>query len=144
MDTYLKQLLRDGQATQPVAPFVSAAKYYARMDMMVFLQTDVAHRSEPVDAFLTVLLHPENDEEVIGIKLKGVRHTFEEVRKRWNLTDEDFILWHEVLAVALERGLGDAIIDSVSERRRRYSQARKIAIDAGQIRIADVARATAA
>lgn len=88
--------------TQEESKFAPVARYYSAMDLMLYVSEDCSYRASRIDAFLTVLLHPQDD-RVVGIKLKGVRFLFERVKAILGLSDSEFLPLVRVLEVALTR-----------------------------------------
>jgi hypothetical protein len=114
------------------APFEPCARYFEAMDILVYLEEDVAYRADRVDPFLTLLWHPSKH-EAIGVKLKGFRFLFERMQATLkphgvSLEDSQFLSLVSALEVAMTAGLG-AVITADAERRRieeRYAEARRL------------------
>lgn len=85
-----------------VPKFVAGAKYDADLDMLLYLQEPVSFRADRVDAFLTLLWHPRDD-RMVGVKLKGWRKVFGEMKVLLDLKEEAFF----PLVKALEFGLAE-------------------------------------
>lgn len=87
-----------------VPEFVPGARYYADLDYLLYMQECRSYRADRVDDFLTVLWHPDED-RLIGVKFKGWRLMFDELKEKMGWEDEDFF----PLVKALEYGLVEAI-----------------------------------
>jgi hypothetical protein len=130
----LDRLLPAGWTGSLDGPFESAAKYFDAMDVLVYLEEDVAYRSDRVDPFLTLLWHPSKN-EAIGVKLKGFRFLFERIqalRKSERVEESEFLSLVYALEVAITAGLG-AIITADAEQKRinekrieKYAEARRL------------------
>ncbi len=150
----LDELLADFNDGELV-PFAPAARYYEPMDCVIYLKEDVSYRADRVDAFLTLLWHP-NENKAVGVKLKGFRWLFQ----RWQafcrdekdvaVPDEHFVPLLKAIEIALTARLGEIIThDAESARKeervkieRSYQCAREIvdsvsvAVDAREMQIA--------
>ena len=110
--------------------FQKLAVYFPSMDYVDYVRGDGIKICERVDQFLTVIWN-END-EMIGFKLKGIRNFFlKNLKPAFSLQDDDFV-WIRDLLVALVQEKGDEIFpdDARKERRKSaYRRAAKIAHD---------------
>ena len=75
----IEDLLPEGREGYQFEPFELCASYNAPMDQIMYLREDVSFRADRIDQFLTILWHPHK-EEVVGIKIKGIRFLFESLR----------------------------------------------------------------
>jgi hypothetical protein len=120
---------------QPWPEFQKSARYYAPMDVLLYLEEDVAYRADRVDPFLTLLWHPY-EQRAVGIKLKGFRCIYEWTREIFatrgiHLTSDDFLPLITAFEVAMTAGRG-AILTRETEQKRfeeRYAQARALIKD---------------
>ena len=80
MDTFLEKLGPEMAAAEG-EPFHPVARYYPPMDFLLYLKEDCSYRADRVDQFLTLLWHPHK-EELVGIKLKGLRVVYNRSRDR--------------------------------------------------------------
>jgi hypothetical protein len=114
-------------------PFEPGARYFDAIDIVVYLEEDIAYRADRVDPFLTLLWHPSK-EEAIGVKLKGFRFLFERMQAiRRGVTDSEFPALVDALEVAMTAGLGAVITANAEQKRRqerriqeKYDQARRL------------------
>jgi len=119
--------------TQHGTDFVPCARFYEDMDVLLYLEEDIAYRADRVDSFLTLLWHPDK-EEAIGVKLKGFRFLFQRLQSILRsdgvkLGDEKFVPMISALEVALTAGLGSAITADAEHARRveeKYEKARRL------------------
>ena len=74
MANFVEGLMPHGW-TPKKGEFKPLARYFPEMDFLIYLNEDCSYRADRVDAFLTVLWHPERD-ALVGIKLKGFRFLF--------------------------------------------------------------------
>lgn len=130
----MKSFLEDLELGTKVGPFEPASRYFAGMDMFIYLSEDVSYRAERVDGYLTALRHP-HDDRIVGLKLKGFRWLFNEVQGQLGLADDDFVYLVEVLQIILVR-VGDELIRDV-ERRQKYREIRLLAAEL-RLRVGDV------
>ena len=79
MDAFLNKLSL-GQTVEE-GGFRPVARYYPPMDFLLYLKEDCSYRADRVDQFLTLLWHPYKD-ELVGIKLKGIRFIYEKNKER--------------------------------------------------------------
>jgi hypothetical protein len=106
-----------------VGQFQPHARYHHGLDMVVYVTEDCSYTSEPVDAFLTLFWHP-SQERLVGVKLKGFRHAFVQVRDRLGWEEGDWLPLVSVLELRMEQGLGEEIMRR-AELRAKYDLARK-------------------
>jgi hypothetical protein len=123
--------------------FTAGARYYEAMDCVIYLNDDVSYRADRVDAFLTLLWHPEDD-RAVGVKLKGFRWLFQRLQafgrdeKETAMTEEQFVPLVKAIEVALTARLGEIITrDAESDRKeeraeveRSYQTARETVLSA--------------
>ena len=109
--------------------------YYAPMDVVLYLEEDVAYRADRVDRFLTLLWHPY-EKRAIGIKLKGFRFIYDrmcEILKTHGIPvpEDGFLPLVTAFEVAMTAGQGAAMMLSAEQQRftERYAQARAIIQD---------------
>lgn len=128
--TGLLEQLAPEYAGGNVPKFVAGAKYDADMDFLLYLQEPLSYRADRVDAFLTLLWHPRDD-RMIGVKLKGWRLMFGEMKEKLGLQESAFFPLVDALEFALAEVFATEIMDKVqaippSERYKRakaYSDA---------------------
>ena len=108
-----------------VPKFVAGAKYDADMDFLLYLQEPLSFRADRVDAFLTILWHPRDD-RMIGLKLKGWRMMFNEMKKTVDWKDEEFFPLVKALEFALSEVFAKAIMDNIQKTppSERYKRAK--------------------
>ena len=78
-----------------------------------------------MDSFLTVLWHPA-EERLVGIKLKGFRFLFQQLKDILELKETEFLPLVKALKFALVAGLAEHIMDDVEKQRSleaRYEEA---------------------
>ena len=73
-----------------VPQFKPTVWFDREMDQLVCLQHDCSFRADRIDPILTLLWHPVKD-EIVGVKLKGIRSIFEEIVKAEKYADRDFM-----------------------------------------------------
>jgi hypothetical protein len=97
------------------------------MDFLLYLKEDCSYRADRVDQFLTLLWHPYKD-ELVGIKLKGIRVIYNKTKDRlaaggvtsWPI----FALLSEILLDLLAKPLIAQLEPSKQERLRdKYRRA---------------------
>jgi hypothetical protein len=123
------------------APFAKT-RYFKSMDMLIFVTKDVPYTSELVDGALTLFWSPSG-ESLVGLKIKGFRHAFEEVKNRWGLADSHFVMMVEILKEALEIGGTDLLEDLEQERKNKYVLARNL-VSQHQLNVSDIEKQIAA
>ena len=106
--------------------FEPTAKYYHAMDFLLYLREDCSYVADRVDPFLTVLYHPHDQSRIVGIKLKGFRFLFDQLRKIVeHLESEHFLPVVKFIEMALVAGMAEAYIDQNRERiKKSYDDAR--------------------
>ena len=112
----------------------SYASYDRKMDYVEYLTTNDIVISRRIDDRLT-LIYNQARNEVVGFRLKGFEHLFnEKLKPLMHLKDSDFISLVSVMeAVILENG---PTVVSDENRREAYSSAYKMA-DNSNARITD-------
>lgn len=121
----LTTLVREVRAFKPTVWFDR------EMDQLVYLHEDCSFRTDRVDPFLTLLWHPQT-EDIVGIKLKGIRSVYEEIVEARGFTGQEFMPLLDVIAgVMLGSAFSDALrlmgAERKAEWRRKYAEARQIA-----------------
>ena len=116
-------------------PFDPRAKYNHHMDALVYRRESGLCVAERVDAFLTVLW-TRDQSRVVGVRFKGFRWIFNQVREQLNWGDAPFLPLVTILELVVEGGLGDRVIDKQQakgkakrERRQKYELARECVED---------------
>ena len=134
----LDELLADfGEST--LGQFLPGARYYEPMDCVIYLKEDVSYRADRVDAFLTLLWHPQ-EQKAVGVKLKGFHWLFQ----RWQaycrdeqdlaVPDEQFVPLVKAIEIALTARLGEILTRGAESDRNeerahieeRYQRAKEI------------------
>lgn len=107
--------------------FKRVAVYFSSMDYVDYVRADGLHIAQRIDRFLT-LIWDEAGEELVGFKLKGIKHFFlTELKPVLQLTDDDFILVRD-LFVALMTKFGNELFAQDGEQvRAAYRRAMRIA-----------------
>lgn len=129
MATLIENLLNESRNNPNAASeaFKPVARYYPALDFMLYLNEDCSYRADRVDAFLTVLWHPHK-EHLVGIKLKGFKVMFNQLKKIADLKDEHFLPLIKILELAAMGGLAEQMMRDQKERvLRLYDRAREIA-----------------
>lgn len=125
MDTFLSNLTL-GQTSEE-GGFRPVTRYYPPMDFLLYLKEDCSYRADRVDQFLTLLWHPYKD-ELVGIKLKGIRVIYNKNKERlaaggvnsWPI----FALLSEILMDILAAPLMERLEPTQQERlREKYRRA---------------------
>ena len=100
------------------------------MDFLLYLREDYSCRADRVDAFLTVLWHP-NEDHLIGIKLKGFRFLFQQLKLLLELKEDAIFPLVKALEIALVGGVAEHIINAVERERLEdlYGKARELVAD---------------
>lgn len=110
--------------------YVKAAVYFPSMDYLDYAREDGIKIFERVDQFLTVIWN-ENG-EMIGFKLKGIRNFFlTKLKPALSLRDDDFV-WVRDIFVALATDKGAEMFPDDNRKEERvvqYRRALKIATD---------------
>lgn len=109
-------------------PFVPVARYYPAMDFLLYLNADCAYRADRVDTFLTLLWHPLED-RLVGLKLKGFRFLFNQVKAISGLEEADFLPVVKLLETALVGGVAEAAMTRIEQKRveEQYAKAKEFA-----------------
>lgn len=81
-------------------PFAPGARYYADLDYLLYMREPHSYRADRVDDFLTVLWHPDAD-RLVGVKFKGWRLVFDQVKEKLGWKDEGFFPLIKALEFAL-------------------------------------------
>ena len=117
-----------GDDIQRVGDFEPTAKYYHAMDFLLYLREDCSYVADRVDPFLTVLYHPHARSQIVGIKLKGFRFLFDQLRKvADDLNDTDFLPVVKFIEMALVAGMAEAYIaQNMGRIRKSYNEARQL------------------
>ncbi len=113
-----------------IPAFAPGAKYYHGMDYLLYKCESGSYRADRVDAFLTVLWHPTED-WLVGVKLKGWRFFFNQMKDAMGFEDADFFPLIKAIEFALAEEFARQIMDDhdavpPTERYRRaerYSRA---------------------
>ena len=128
MDAFLQELVGDGEITWKA--FEPVARYHPNMDVLIYVKEDCSYRADRVDAFLTVLRYPHND-ELVGLKLKGFRFLFQQLQSIIPLSDEEWLPLVRALELALVGGVGQSMMDAMEAQRveSKYQQAKHLAKD---------------
>ena len=118
---------RDDFARSFDSEFARVAVYFPSMDYLDYVRSDGLHVSERIDRFLT-LVWDEAGDELVGFKLKGLKHFFlTQLKPALQLADDDFIAVRD-LFVALATKFGDELFADDGDRVRiAYRRAMKIA-----------------
>lgn len=135
------QLTRKAFDAEFTSAFKAYASYDRKMDYVEYLTSSDIVVSRRIDDRLTLVLN-KSKLEVVGFRLKGFAHLFnEKLKPLMQLKDSDFIKLVSVMeAVLLENG--DKFIAD-KNRRDAYSSAYKLA-DSSEARITDLPFAMAA
>lgn len=110
--------------------FCPFARYVRGWDALIWVNADVSYRADRVDSFLTLFWHPQ-EERLVGIKLKGFRFIFTQVRDALRLREEDWIPLVKALEAALERDGENLREDCERKRLEGYKKATRFAQAAG-------------
>jgi hypothetical protein len=115
-----------------IPEFEPSVWFDREMDQLVCLREDCSYRADRVDPFLTLLWHP-NREEIIGIKLKGIRSIFEEIVEAEGYSSQDFVplvnvIGGVMLGIVVSNAMNKAERDDKhAEWREKYAEAREVA-----------------
>jgi hypothetical protein len=123
--------LKEVSPHSEIPQFFPCARYYAPMDLLIYLQEDLSYRADRVDEFLTLLWHPSED-RAIGVKLKGFRFLFQRLTaalaaQNVQLGDGVFVSLVAALEIAMT-SLGSAVVAQAERERREqsYERAREL------------------
>jgi hypothetical protein len=116
-----------GNSPVPQGDFLPVARYYKEMDLILYLTEDCSYVADRLSAFLTILWHPY-EKRLVGVKIKGCRFIFEQLKELLNLRETDFMPFVKVLRTAFM--LSNAELAHV-ESNRRTQLAELFAITAG-------------
>lgn len=120
--------------------FEPIAWFDREMDQLIYMEVDVSYTAERVDPFLTLLWDPDTREKLAGIKLKGIRHFFEDLKREGAITsDSRLINLITVFSRILVESLGPGMIGELesqyqAKRKEKYKKAHEMASRAGQVR----------
>ncbi|MBK8200450.1 MAG: hypothetical protein IPK75_19045 [Acidobacteria bacterium] len=107
----------DLSATKPFKP---SAKYNHGLDVLAYRAEGGTCVADRVDGFLTILWDKEQ-KRIVGIRLKGFRWVFNELKGRFKWTDADFLPLVKVLEAVMSDGLG---LQIVADQREKYELAK--------------------
>ncbi len=131
-DLDVTSLLPEGVAVGSIKEFIPCARYIEPMDVVVYIQEDLAYRADRVDPFLTLLWHP-HEQRAIGFKLKGFRWLFanlQEILKEQSvgLEEDSFLSMISAIQFAMVAG-GGAMLEKMERDRlaEKYAEARRLA-----------------
>jgi hypothetical protein len=110
LSEYLKQ--------NPSQGFRPVPQYFATGDFLTYFLRDVPHYAERLDEVLTVYLSVDT-KELVGVKVKGVRHIMKTVTELELLVDGDSVK----MAVFIFAG---AAADRADRKTERYAQLVKL------------------
>lgn len=99
--------------------FEPTAYFDAEMDQLVYLRTNAPNRADRVDARLTFFWAADRM-ELVGIKIKGVRSLFNQLRARGLLRADQFVPMCEILS-GIMRSAVDGPVDAY--QKKFYDQA---------------------
>lgn len=114
-----------------IPEFKPSVWFDREMDQLVCLREDLSYRADRVDPFLTLLWHPYK-EEIIGIKLKGIRSIFEKIVEAEGYTSQDFVPLVKViggvmLGIVVPHTMNKAERDDEhAEWREKYAEAKEV------------------
>ena len=133
MEHFIRKLLEESDIPEAIGGFVPVARYYPNMDFLLYLNEDCSFRAERVDAFLTVLWHPQ-EEKLVGLKLKGFAFIFERLRHVMEFKDTDFVPLVKALEFTLTGGMAERLMAKIETKKRErtddlYAKARALAKD---------------
>ncbi|MEI7511894.1 MAG: hypothetical protein WCK01_00330 [Candidatus Uhrbacteria bacterium] len=136
--------MMNGEARETTLPFRPVAQYHPEMDCMLYLREDCSYRADRVDLFLTLLWHPY-EQRAVGIKLKGFRFLFEQVRRIHNLQPEGFISVATALEISLAGGIAETIMNDAARSRvvRLYDEARRVVASDARLPATELLQAAA-
>ena len=122
-----------------MSDFEPCAWIEPEMDQLIYIEEDVSYTADRVDPVLTLLWHPDVKDQLVGIKFKGIRHLFEELKSS-GVVDEDgqFIDLVKAFSFILVESLGSEIMTELAGqhreiRREKYRRARELSSRAGKV-----------
>jgi hypothetical protein len=122
--------------------FRAGAQYFEAMDCAIYLKVDCSYRAARVSQSLSLLLAPYAD-DVVGVKIKGVRHLAERLfgvmeQAGHPLDEANRIELRSLLQIAFlsDEVAGKALSDAEAARRQQLAErARKFLDAAGDFSI---------
>ena len=94
--------------TEPIPEFREVAYYDRKMDCLMYLNEDTAYRAERISGLLTVLWSQEDEDKLVGLKLKGFGWLYGKAVESGALGEEqfgEFIRWLELALYESAKGM---------------------------------------
>ena len=107
-------------------PFEPTAYFDPEMDQLIYLRTNESYRASRVDEYLTLLWNAQ-EMTLVGIKLKGFRSLFDDLKARGIVDEVHFIPLCRVVSEVLHIAMGESQGDGY--RAKLYRQAEVVVGD---------------
>jgi len=88
-------------------PFEPTAYFDSEMDQLVYLTSNASYRAERVDSYLTILWDAR-ELRIIGIKLKGFRSLFDELKAARLVEESHFFPLCKAISMLMQRMVASA------------------------------------
>jgi len=88
-------------------PFEPTAYFDSEMDQLVYLTSNASYRAERVDAYLTILWDAR-ELRIIGIKLKGFRSLFDDLKAAGLVEESHFFPLCKAIILLMQRVVASA------------------------------------
>ena len=88
-------------------PFEPAAYFDPEIDQLVYLTSNASYRAERVDSYLTILWDAR-ELRIIGIKLKGFRSLFDELKTAGLVEESHFFPLCKAISMLMRRAVVSA------------------------------------
>jgi hypothetical protein len=118
------------QVLASIPSFKKTVWFDSQMDHLIYLDEDCNYRADRVDDILTLLYHPYSD-DLVGVKLKGIRAEYEKLFEASAKPDDDFVEFVNLIGgIMIRRWTHDNDMKTAAETRRdgwlaKYQAARK-------------------
>jgi hypothetical protein len=89
-------------------PFEPTAYFDPEMDQLLYLTSNAAYRAERVDSRLTILWDA-HELRIVGIKLKGFRSLFDELKAEGLVEESRFLPLCKAISMLMERMVADQV-----------------------------------
>jgi|GEM_PF-3270478 len=114
------------------APFAPAAYFDPEMDQLIYVRSDDSYRTDRVDQYLTHLW-PPHEPKLVGVKIKGFRSVFDQLKGSGLVSESYFIPLCETIDMLLHFGVTthNSVHDFSSDgyRAKLYRRAQEVVGD---------------
>jgi hypothetical protein len=110
-------------------PFEPAAFFDAEMDQLIYLSTNAPYRADRIDPFLTLLWDADKP-NLVGVKIKGFRAVFEQLKTAGLVVEDHFVPLCEIIGKLLHLTVSERTeLDQGHYRAKFYRHAEQVVGD---------------